>query len=764
MQENPEEHDLCQQVLRDLLQGQDESTLVLTPNNRVNSESPKESDAGTSGLFESSVQHRTLPPIDEDYPENVRQIVREERPKQTYVLPAIRPPHCLPGSLENSLSDQHRDGDLGAITLLAVLEELGEGDRAAFTLPLDFFVRHSERSHRALSQDLARPFFVIKHSKVPAVEEKVWQEVQTIFYEKGKSENTSQVTRFFSIPKESAGTDAYDDFQHLVQRGGGSTELGYVVREEMDARYPWTFEARHPRVVEKISDLESLGPVKPIRELFDILGKEQPTPHLHSSEEPEASTQGGEEGTPLLRAMDIPPDGRDIERELLPPVPETSGQEFVELQPNDICIRAQVQKSRWVVACEVDPQMTPVMAGRDVLVLRPKTDLSAMDRLVALQFLQSDIAEEIVRARSLKRSLITADEIRDLPVPLSDKDLRTALLSLTQAADRFERWRKDALESARSLFDFQSVEDGKMHVLSTGRRTRQRQLAAERQDDLSYRIQTQFPHPIAYRWRTVAAAKPNLEGYLQVLECAEVLTCYLALIAITMAREVGEEIGYLEQMGHRIAEGRGTNLGDWIAILREVRESRSFRKLSDDLHFYEVMQFMPEKSDADQALASLKDRRDKQAHGKGPRGDAVAPAFEEAKNDLVSLLSATEFLSEYPLRYVDRTQADTIQDRLTYWYRDIMGDHPLVPVEKETTAPKTLEAGSLYLVDRSGSLHLLRPLLDRRRCPVCGTWSTFFLDSYLNGEDACVLKSMEHPHTTKDKEIYEAFQKIGILP
>jgi hypothetical protein len=303
-----------------------------------------------------------------------------------------------------------------------------------------------------------------------------------------------------------------------------------------------------------------------------------------------------------------------------------------------------------------------------------------------------------------------------------------------------------------------------MYVLTSGRRTRQRQNAAERQDDLSYRVQTQFPHPVAYRWRTVAAAKADLEGYLHVLECAEVLACYLALVGITMAQHVGEEIGYLESMRDRVAHGRGTNLGDWIAILREVRDSKSFRQLPDDTPFYEVMRFMPDDGQADQALTSLKKRRDDQAHGKGPRGDAVKPEFEEAKNDLLDFLDAAEFLSEYPLRYIERTRADTIENRLTYWYRDVMGDHPLVPVKSNTVDPKTLEAGSLYLVDRSGTMHLLRPLLDRRRCPVCGTWSTFYLDSYLDDQDACVLKSMEHSHTTTDEDIYGAFQKVGILP
>jgi hypothetical protein len=173
---------------------------------------------------------------------------------------------------------------------------------------------------------------------------------------------------------------------------------------------------------------------------------------------------------------------------------------------------------------------------------------------------------------------------------------------------------------------------------------------------------------------------------------------------------------------------------------------------------------MPDGEDSDRALSSLKDRRDDEAHGRGPKGNVVPSEFESAKEELLELLGAAEFLSEYPLRYVERTKADVIENRLTYRYREVMGDHPLVPVQEETIDQTTLESESLYVVDRSGDLHLLRPLLDRRRCPVCGTWSTFYLDSYLDDEDACRLKSMEHGHTTTDEGVYKAFQKIGVLP
>ncbi|WP_259219790.1 hypothetical protein [Salinibacter ruber] len=712
----------------------------------------------------------TLPAVDEDFPEAVRKLVEEEESKRFYVFPPFGNQRELPNEVRESLKGEFRGADLSTIATLSVLKSLGKEDKAAFTLPSLFFSSQQAGRYRKQSLEVAHPELIIRPPDSPFVDSIV--QVQTIIYS-GSSSVETPITRFFSIPEvdEVTAEEAIDDFEQLLRQGGGETTHGFVHRNQLNPSETWTYESLNPELKREIEEVEKLGEIKPLEELFELKIGRPPTNYVGSEEEVELDSEAVSEtqdGVPVIEGRDVRADGSlshdDTRRQVRRSKVEKSG--LLKLQDGDICIRRVSGSKTGVVAGEVEQHMTPLVSSHNVVVLRPKAGTTQEDRKVVLQYLRSKTAARYLRAKELGAGHIrlTVGRLRELPVPLADEDLREALGSLLEAADLFDTWKEEALDAAQSLFDHPTAEDGKMHVLTTGRRSRQRQHAAERQDDLSYRIQTQFPHPVAYRWRTVAAAKPDLEGYLHVLECAEVLTCYLALVALTMAQDAGKEIGYLEEMGRRVADGRGTNLGDWIAILREVRDSKSFRKLPDDTPFYEVMHFVPTGRGADEALSSLKNRRDKQAHGKGPRGDSVRPAFEDAKDSLLVLLDAAEFLSEYPLRYVDRTQADTIQDCLTYWYRDIMGDHPLVPVEEDTTAPKTLEAGSLYLVDRSGSLHLLRPLLDRRRCPVCGTWSTFYLDSYVEDGDACLLKSMEHSHTTQDEEIYEAFQQIGLLP
>jgi hypothetical protein len=127
------------------------------------------------------------------------------------------------------------------------------------------------------------------------------------------------------------------------------------------------------------------------------------------------------------------------------------------------------------------------------------------------------------------------------------------------------------------------------------------------------------------------------------------------------------------------------------------------------------------------------------------------------------LLQSVEFLSEYSLRYIEETRRDAIGGVTHYSYRELMGDHPIVPLQEGETKDKEVETGSLYLVDRNGTLHLMRPLLVRRVCPTCGRWATFHLDSYDAKHDICVLRGMEHTHTIKDQAIAYAFRHVGLL-
>lgn len=287
-------------------------------------------------------------------------------------------------------------------------------------------------------------------------------------------------------------------------------------------------------------------------------------------------------------------------------------------------------------------------------------------------------------------------------------------------------------------------------------------MVAQQVDELSYRLRSGLPHPLAYRWRIAETAQPTLEGYRDVLECAETAVCFLALVSLVLMRAVNEPVKYLEQMAHRLTHiGHGTNFGDWVAILREVQGRKALKQMGK-APFYEVARFLDDEN-INAALSVLGENRNDNSHGRGPHGPEIKEKLSESLTALQTFLGGTEFLSEYPVRYIETTRRDSITGMTNYSYRAIMGDHLVVGLEEGQTDIADLEAGSLYLVDRDGSMYLLRPFLTRRECPECQQWELFFLDKYDRGRGNCTLKSMEKGHTVEDAGITAVFQHVSMI-
>ena len=65
-------------------------------------------------------------------------------------------------------------------------------------------------------------------------------------------------------------------------------------------------------------------------------------------------------------------------------------------------------------------------------------------------------------------------------------------------------------------------------------------------------------------------------------------------------------------------------------------------------------------------------------------------------SDLELFLEGIEFITEYP-RLIERAKRDTIRKRTAYQYRELIGDHPLVPIQTAKTSQAELEEKPLRL-------------------------------------------------------------------
>ena len=689
-----------------------------------------------------------------DYLLDIEHQTKKDEPGAMFYVPPFLSPQHLPGNLRR----EYPRWDLSSICLKKIIDTSIPGTPLGVLMPEGLCSSPSACEIRKDLVQKANIHYLISLDNSHAIFPGIYSQFKfcILIIETGKA-NFPPI-KFFEIPKdfgEGKELEITQDFARLAKQGGGATQYGFVYRENIEPGEKLNFQKYHPELLRRQGEIREYGGVRKLSEICKIfMGSVHATNNAK-----DLIPADSKSGVPLIDGRAILVDGSlDYENTRY----KVKGENVKFLEAGDICLRKLVNPGSPLKFSEVTVDMPKLAVSDSVLVLKLNPDIIPEDRELILTYLSSDFVAEWLRAQGMSIQ-ISITLLNDLPVPQFDEDLRNAFRSLNEAAKKFEEWKKVAEQARSSLFKFSNAQDSRLYLLTTGREARQRQEAAKLIDDFDYRARTRLPHPIAYRWRTVKSFYPDLEGYMGVLECAEVAICYLAHMAIVLAQHLDIQINHLKQdMAERLSEKQhGTNFGDWVTILRQVRDSKQFRALTGHIPFYEVLKFL--EPQADEALQQISKRRNDQAHNRGPKGAQVTQAYKEALDALEILLKSAEFVSEYPLRYVEDTKRDSIKKVTTYSYRDLMGDHPLVPIKTAQTTEPELEAGSLYLVDRDGKLYLLRPLLSRRQCPECGTWATFYLDSYKKSGDTVHLKSMEHGHIALDPSVAPIFRDWGVL-
>lgn len=648
---------------------------------------------------------------------------------------------------------------------LAALEALPAGARVMSVVPPSFLSAASKAGHRATMFQHCDPTLIVTH-------EHEWAStllagahtsirLATLVVCVGKQDKP--ILRCFRVPDIDVGEHepVVADLQKLMKQGGGTTDHGYVLRELPPPDEMLAYDAHHPDMARRTKSLEAFGSVQPLSALAEVevggidLAREQ------ARLVPTRSAAGKDGSTVVVEGKHIKPDTESLADDASHRI---DAAEHQLLQVGDLCVATVYsQRAEGLRIQHAGADDPPLAAARSAIVVRPMATVTDEDRDFLLDYLRSPLVMDYLRAHGMGISL-GAQLLANLPTPVMDDALRVVWRDLSGVASQFSEWSRQATDYRDSLFQPADTENTRLRILNTGRIAGMRHDAATRATDFRHRARTLYPHPVAYRWRIVESGDGSLDAYQQILESTETLTCYLACMALVALRDVeGVDVNYVSVMAKRMAEtGHGTSFGDWATILEHANSSKAIAKVERLLPFYEVFHVLDDATN--EVLQRLRGRRNDFAHNRGPKGESeVGEACEEALADLDALMRSAEFLAEYPLRYVESTRWDSIQKVTHYAYRELVGDHPVTPLDEATTDDQGIEAGSLYLVDRAGVLHLVRPYLTSMECSECGCREAFFLDTYTKATGACTLKSLERGHTTTDTDITTALQSIGML-
>ena len=399
-----------------------------------------------------------------------------------------------------------------------------------------------------------------------------------------------------------------------------------------------------------------------------------------------------------------------------------------------------------------------------MVTLRPKTPLTHSERILILGYLRSGLGRELTAASADGGMQLTQATLRELHIPQPDEPLTAAIDDLSRAAARFEQWRSEAQALLDSVFSDDSPTGTRARIVGDGRTVRLRSDAAAQLDDTGYTFRTRFPFPVAYRWRAVEAAvsaRSFKEALEAILAAAEVLMCYAANVGLAIAHHTSIDIGAMKTISSKLAPGQtGLGFGDWATVLAEFRDSKAVRNAPAGNPITEFKAILAN-PDAETAMLQLKDRRDDESHLRVAGSLELPAAVESSLMDLTTLYHAGSFLADLPLIHVTAFHWDTFQRLGTVSYRELTGDHPVVPTRTTTHGDPEIEVGSLYVIDGQHRMHLLRPFLTGKDCPKCGAWSTFHIDGY--AEQRVVFKALEHGDASNDPALDGPLREVGLL-
>lgn len=566
--------------------------------------------------------------------------------------------------------------------------------------------------------------------------------------------------RVFRVLPRQGDAEITGDFRRLLRQGGGSTQFGYVLRDLPQPGDSLSFERHDPALVARRAELAIMGSSTTIGELFDF------APYgIHAAQDRKLLQE-----TPSQDASRVIT-GRDLQRDgvIAAPDEETtrwaSVPEERQLKAGDILLQRIVPPSdrfglRVVEVAEAD---LPAIANDMVISLRPRRPLSASERILILGFLRSPLARQFAVAAGGQANL-SREVLKDVHIPQPDEAFSAALEDLARSATLFAGWHSEAQALLDSVFADDNAAGTRARIVGTGRKIRMRSEAAALLDDASYTFRTTFPYPVAYRWREVEAAvsaRSFKTAYEAILAAGEVLLCYAANVGLAIAREAGIELGAMKTIRDRLKPGaHGLGFGDWGTILKEIEEGKAARKAPDGSPIADLKTFLAG-TDAHDALKRLSDRRNDESHLRRMEALDLPAATDAALADLSALYQAASFLSDLPLIQVTDFQWNTFRKSAIVRYRELMGDHAVVPTRTITYDQPGIEVGSTYILDGQRRPWLLRPFLNGRMCPKCRNWSTFHIDGMGNGKIA--YKSLENGHTIEDAALDEALAHVGLL-
>lgn len=507
-----------------------------------------------------------------------------------------------------------------------------------------------------------------------------------------------------STDKESV---LHKELERLRGPFGRECALGFRAVWE-DDEHPLTSRWHSPRLREAMASLEDRGGTSPLAELLEELraGIHPVALHLQPDENgPVRVITGRSLGAGLERLAPRDLDGYAGEVAAAP------------LQGGEILVAAMATGR--LHAGVVPTELRGAHAHHTVFVLSPKDQRS---RELLADYLRSDLALDWLRVRCGSGEIlrVTAASLQDLPVPKWENDLVATVEDLRAASGALDACRRRFDSARREMFSIKSLNERLVHIQKAASEAQIMRQFVDSIDDLAANIRRTLPLPLAEGWRAFEAECDDGRRYAAGLVLFEGAMVYVGLMLLADLRADSRSMSRVDDIleCYRTPE-RGPGLGQWLELQSQSPKLTPERAM--EVSAFPELRLLIGRPPEDPywaAVERLKQRRNDQAHGRGPKSDGeLRTAVVASRPDLEVVFGQLLFLARYPLRVVESMDYDALENLRTIDYRDLVGDHPIVPRRRLATVEEV--GRGLHVVDQHGKMRLISPWLIYEECPEC---------------------------------------------
>lgn len=583
---------------------------------------------------------------------------------------------------------------------------------------------------------------------------------------------TQPFVRFVRISEQGVRNDhdqLAKDVGKLLGKESGKTNYGYVFQGTLQAKQPCTYSVYSEETEQLRNNVAFLGCKTILKEVAEVLRGIAHCPNPNASNSKSGILVIGgkavESGSEYL-VIDGSAVGSDESLDLRV-AQKLEGNAIIHnfLAVGDICLRETSKIDGRLFAGIFKGFHQELTTAQDIIIVRPKAMLNGAQRRFLATFLRSRTCYDIIAAKQHAPEQgsvrVHPKYLKELAVPIADEVLVESIDQLEEAKSDFTSWIADIDSDINSMIEKVSTATLRERLLDAGRLARQRRHAAKQVEDFGYRVVTQFPQPLASMWRAWQSSDESpSEKFRTVLNIAEGHTSFLAILAIVMSRASGLPSNEFPRL--RLRQEKGMSFGDWFAVVNHVNRTQAFRELSATSAFIEVTQ-LGWKTKWEKCARWLMKHRNDISHGRLHKVIIEEKLLAKAEGLLIELYKVSDFLTEYKLIYITDVVFNSMLNRSRYKYRELSGDSVLVAMREDTCSRVDLEKNSLYLKDRRGKLHLMRPWLHFMRCPVTTQMTTFCVErrEKQNEVEGVIVKSYEH-NTTEFLDCLEECRQVDL--